>query len=322
MTVHTKINLRSAQPPTLPFSTAIEMFLDAGKAKNLATRTLEFYQSRLKAFTRFMEQQQIQPLLSAITPELIRAWLKEAIETISAVTARHSYVTLHAFFTFLVAESIIHDSPMRGISSVKVPKKVIETFTIEQIQAMLATCERTFTGLRARAIILTLLDCGLRVSELCALELDDIDWNQQTFRVHGKGNAERIVPFGNAAKHALQQYLGRRGHLDGITQVFVSCYGDPMNRKSALDVVKHYAHRAHIVGVRCSPHTFRHTFAILFLRNGGDVFSLQRLLGHSDLAMTRHYAELAFSDVLEKHRRFSPADLLPLPPASRRKRIR
>ena len=105
--------------------------------------------------------------------------------------------------------------------------------------------------------------------------------------------------------------------------MFVTCYGDPLDRFRTLDAVKARCKAAGVVGVRCSPHTFRHTFAVQFLRNGGDVFSLQRLLGHSDLTMTRLYAELSQTDVTEKHRLYSPADRLrPAGPNRGRTRIR
>ena len=108
-----------------------------------------------------------------------------------------------------------------------------------------------------------------------------------------------------------------------MNALFVTCYGDPLDRYRVARIVGSRCTQASITGVRCSPHTFRHTFAVTYLRNGGDVFSLQKLLGHSDLMMTRRYAELSQTDVQEKHRLYSPADRLESPKNGQgRKRLR
>jgi len=208
-----------------------------------------------------------------------------------------------------VREEWLTANPMEKVEKVRVPRKVVETFTAAHIEAMLATCNpRSFNGARLRAIILALLDCGLRVSELCGLAMDDVSWDEGTLRVMGKGAKERIVPFGEATRQALLSYVARRGTIPGQPALFVTCYGDAMNRHEAYRTLSECGKRAGVTGVRCSPHTLRHTFAVMYLRNGGDAFTLQNLLGHSDLAMTRRYCELSQTDALAKHRQCSPGD--------------
>jgi integrase/recombinase XerD len=124
----------------------------------------------------------------------------------------------------------------------------------------------------------------------------------------GKGSKERVVPFGEATRQALLAYVSKRGNIPGQRALFVGCYGDPLSRHGAHRLVSECGKRAGVSGPRCSPHTFRHTCAVMFLRNGGDAFSLQKLLGHADLAMTRRYCELAQADVVAKHRACSPGD--------------
>jgi len=124
----------------------------------------------------------------------------------------------------------------------------------------------------------------------------------------GKGSKERVVPFGDAARQALMAYVSKRGNIPGQGALFVTCYGDPLNRHEAYRLLSECGKRVGVSGVRCSPHTFRHTFAVMYLRNGGDAFTLQKLLGHSDLAMTRRYCELSQTDAVAKHRQCSPGD--------------
>ena len=219
-------------------------------------------------------------------------------------------------------DGLLDQNPIDRVDKPRRRRAVISTFSPEEVESILATCRNDFVGVRDRAIILTLLDCGLRASELCGLRLEDIDWREQTLLVVGKGDKERIVPFGSAVRRVLGEYIGRRGDLP-CRELFVSVYGEPINRHRLRAIVRRRCEAAGIKGVRCSPHTFRHTFAVMFLRAGADAFTLQKLLGHSDLAMTRRYCELSRTDVLEKHRLFSPADRLrPVGPTSGRKRLK
>ncbi len=239
---------------------------------------------------------------------VLRDFLAEETARVSAVTADDSYVTLRAFFRYLVNEEVLTASPMDRVEKVRTPRKLLNTFTADQVHAMLATCARSFQGARLRALLLVLLDTGLRVSELCGLSLEDVDSDGQTLRVMGKGMKERQVPFGQAARQALVAYLSKRGDLHGQAALFVTCYGDSLDRYRVQKLVRTCGEKAGVTGVRCSPHTFRHTCAVMYLRNGGDVFSLQKLLGHATLDMTRRYAELAQADVVARHRMASPGD--------------
>jgi integrase/recombinase XerD len=240
---------------------------------------------------------------------LIRDFLAHEWEHISAMTAAHSFITPRAFFCLLVRVGEIDESPMDRVEKVRVPRKVVATFSPAQVAAMLATCNgRSFNGTRLRTIILTLLDCGLRVLALCGLALENASWDEWALRVMGRGSKERVVPFGEASRQALMAYVAKRENIPGQSALFLTCYGDPMNRHEAHRIVRRGGAKAGITGVRRSPHTFRHTFAVMYLRNGGDAFSLQRLLGHSCLKMTRRHAELAQTDVIDRHRACSPGD--------------
>jgi len=304
-----RLKVLEVLPPQDAMQEAVESFLRRGQARNLSHHTLRYYRVRLDAFSRYLEEKKLRVSPAEVTPALVRDFLAAETERVSALTASHSFITLRALFRFLVREEFIEANPMERVEKVRVPRKVVQTFSPAQVEAMLGTCKaRSFNGARLRAIILSLLDCGLRVSELCGLTLEGVSWDERTLRVMGKGSKERVVPFGEAARQALMTYVSKRGNIPGQAALFVTVYGNAMNRHEAHRLLSECGKRAGVSGVRCSPHTFRHTFAVMYLRNGGDAFTLQKLLGHSDLAMTRRYCELSQTDAVAKHRQCSPGD--------------
>lgn len=303
------IRIRDFNSMADDLQSAVDGFTAYCKSKNLSSRTIEYYSYRLQALQTYLADHEQPTAPRDLTPQVIREFLIDETNRKSATTASHSHTTLCAFFAFLVNDGFLERSPMESVEKPRRKKAVVNTFSIEQIDAVLANCGRDFAGVRDRAMVTLLLDCGLRVSELAGLDMDDIDWTDGTILVLGKGSKERKVPFGHTARQALTAYIARRGELD-TQALFVSTLGARLDRYRVRDIIQRRCREAEIAGVRCSPHTFRHTMAVSYLRNGGDVFSLQKLLGHSTLDMTRKYAELADSDVKDKHRLFSPADRL------------
>jgi integrase/recombinase XerD len=156
----------------------------------------------------------------------------------------------------------------------------------------------------------------MRVSELCHLKLSDVALEEGMLKVLGKGNKERLIPIGKQVQRLLWRYISRyrpeplsaNGNI-----LFLNRDGKPLTKERVEKILTRYGRKAGLKGVRCSPHTLRHTAAVKFLRNGGDVFSLQRMLGHSSLEMTRRYCELADTDVKRAHMTASPVDNLSLP---------
>ena len=219
---------------------------------------------------------------------------------------------IRAFWGWLVSEDIIENNPFGKIKVPKPPKKVILHFTGEQLRSLLAVIdEHSPIGFRDQTIILTLLDTGLRVSELTGLKLNDTNLNERSLRVRGKGGKERVVPIGATVQRAIARYINRYRPAPAnqfAEYLFLTRAGEPLTANRIESIVETCAKKSGMAGVRCSPHTFRHTFAISYLRNGGDVFSLQRILGHSTLDMVRNYINLAQSDLQAAHLRCSPVD--------------
>jgi len=167
-------------------------------------------------------------------------------------------------------------------------------------------------GLRDLCFLILLLDTGLRLSEALGLREKDVDLERGSVTVMGKGSVERCVGMSFTLCGELARYLRvRDAALEQIGRpespwIFPNDVGGRLCSKTMQQRVRRYGDEAGIEGVRVSPHTLRHTYAVNFVRKGGDPFTLQRILGHRSLEMTRRYCELAEADVVERQRQFSP----------------
>ena len=220
--------------------------------------------------------------------------------------------SIRAFWSWLVREEIITSNPFSKVNIPKPPKKVIATFSEKQLNAIFKSINTANpAGFRDWTMILMLLDTGLRASELVGLTMNNVNLEDGMVKVFGKGSKERVVPIGAKVQRKLWKYLQRyrpKPTNPLCSTLFLTAAGNPITTDRLRTIIEKYTSRAGIEGVRCSPHTFRHTCAISYLRNGGDVFSLQRILGHSSLEIVRNYVNLAEADIKSCHRRFSPAD--------------
>jgi integrase/recombinase XerD len=223
--------------------------------------------------------------------------------------------TLKAFYSWTVREEHVEHNPMTKIPVPKAPIKIINTFSLEQLSSLVNLCDRSNgQGYRNLAIILLLLDSGIRVSELVGIEIGDVNLAEGYIKIkRAKGNKERIVPIGSLVQKSLWKYINcyrSKPVTDMVTRLFLSEYGLPLTKSGIQQMLRRYGKQADITGTRCSPHIFRHTFAKNYLLNGGDIFSLQKILGHSSLASVRLYLNLFATDVKKQHQRFSPVDNL------------
>jgi integrase/recombinase XerD len=223
---------------------------------------------------------------------------------------------LQAFWSWLEREGFIDKGPFDQLRIPKAPKRVIPIFTEEQLRQLFAAVDTTSAvGYRDYSIMLSLLDTGIRCSECINLTLTDVNLESRLLKVWGKGSKERLVPIGAKVQKALWKYLARYRPAPATPRynnVFLTRDGHPLTKDRLEAIIEHYGKKASITGVRVSPHTFRHTMAVTFLRNGGDVFTLQRILGHSSFEVLRCYVNLAQSDISRVHQRSSPADNLEL----------
>jgi integrase/recombinase XerD len=322
-------------PLGLKLSKALSGFLQYKTAESLSPNTLLTYEHYVKVWLAHTGDKDLSEFTTADLREFF-AWLRTEYKPgrfngstapLSPKSLRNTWVALCSFWTWASTEFNL-TNPMKGIPAPRFEFPPIEPFTKEEVEKLLKAAEycreanterrkkfsmRRSTARRDRAIILFLLDTGLRANELCSLTIADLDPKTGRVQVkHGtlggaKGGKGRFVYLGKAGRNAMWRYLADRE--DGEDpQAPLFC--DRLSRAIKKD---HLRQLLHYMGKRAAvqktyPHKFRHTFAITYLRNGGDLFTLQSLLGHSSLEMVQHYARIAEVDVEQMHRRASPAD--------------
>lgn len=223
-------------------------------------------------------------------------------------------VSLKSFFRFLWEEGELPENPAERLRIPSVPECLPRFVSEEDLTEWLRPLARSRLRLDVRlyAAGLLILDSGLRVGELCGIRMEDLDFPNHRIRVMGKGSRERFVPVQERALTAVRKYLYvvRELHPTVTTDnLFISQSGTALTPGG---VQKHFRSHSRRVGIRVTPHMLRHTFATLGLRNGFNIFELQKALGHATLEQTRRYASVSFEDVSRKHETASPVNHLNL----------
>jgi site-specific recombinase XerD len=292
--------------------TAIQAFINDGQASGLSPATIDFYRRTLSRFIQFCESQAV-TRMNQVTPEVIRSYLLWLEQNGHKPGGRHAYYrTLRAFLFWMEGElgEDEYRAPIRKVKAPKLPKDLIEGASLDEVHAMIETCKgNNFTALRDKALLLFLLDAGTRASETLATDLSDIDFaNCSAFIRKGKGGKQRMVYFGKITRRALTAYLKAR--KDDNPALWVNEQGERFTRFGLDKTLRLRAKQAGLVKAP-SAHDFRRCFALNMLRSGCDVFTLQRLMGHSDLTVLRRYLAQTEADLQTAHRLHSPVDNLP-----------
>ena len=224
---------------------------------------------------------------------------------LDASTVNRYLISLKAFFRWAVEEGLIDENPTARIKLGKPQQKIVKGLHPDKMKELLnGLSDKTLEGIRNKAIVLVLLDCGLRVSELVNLKLEDADISHGVLTVMGNGSKQRLARMGLKTQKALWRYLMLR--KSSLTWLWINECGERLTTSGIQQMVRKLGRK---LGIRLYPHLLRHTFAISFLRNGANTFECQYALGHSSLAMTRHYTQaLGFEDVFKKHQMASPVD--------------
>jgi site-specific recombinase XerD len=238
---------------------------------------------------------------------------KQCAKPVRPETVKDYWICLSTFFKWLVAEGCLDASPMASIAKPVVRFEEKQPLTPAQVKALLSAARRSLHPRRDEALVLLLLDTGIRSSELVGLKVKDVDLHARRCNVLGKGNKLRAVHFGTTAGNALRIWLRQHGGSPDDPLFLADKSGGavrPLTRSGLQKLLKRLGDAAGIQGTPCSPHVLRRTFAVTWLRNGANVFSLQAMLGHSELRMTQRYLSLARADIADQARQFSPADSL------------
>lgn len=328
------VSIKLEAPPGTSLKSSVRGFVLTARTDGKSPRTVEYYEGNLRRFLWYCERQSWPDDVRLITEWHIREFLAYVASEVhrwglngngsessrrqaSYSTVHHYYAVLKAFFNWCVMEGFLTESPVAKVKMSNPKLKVIQPYAAEEIARMLAVCDydyqhnARFLGSRNRAIILMLLDAGLRVSEIANIALEDIDTERGWIKVRGKGDKERVVRIGTTTQKALWRYLMYRA--DNVTSaLWLTEEGTAFKSDGIQAMVKRLKQRAGVTS-KGNCHRFRHTFALNFLRADRNPFNLQYLLGHSDLRMVRHYtATLGMEDALKAHEKASPVDLMRL----------
>ena len=295
------------------FDDNVKAFIRSRRAANRSPETIRYYREQLKVFRDLLEKQGVSTRLERITSDIIIEYYIEHsldVKRVTYTTVATGLRAIRAFFNWAVEQGVIAESPMRGvvISNPKTPD--IATFSREQIRDILHQPDlETFVGLRDYTIMVVLLETGVRVRELCDININHIRWPDSQIAILGKSGHTRLVPFQANTRRVIKRYLKARGD-SFVSALFITHDDGKLSRKAVQDRISKYGRMAGIENVRCSPHTFRHTFAKMCVQNGANLFELQKILGHSTLDMVRTYVNLFSTEVVEAHRKFSPVENL------------
>jgi integrase/recombinase XerC/integrase/recombinase XerD len=287
-------------------------FAQSNKAEGKSPKTISWYSEMLNGFIRFLESQGCRTVLSDFDVESVREFIVHEQERgISPYTVQGKVRALKAFSSWLFREGYISDNLLSNCKLPKVPVILIEPLTAAEIDQLVDYQNPlTAVGCRDIAILILMLDTGIRLSELCGLRFEDAHVEEGYLKVMGKGSKERIVPVGATAQKMLWRYIIHfrpEQNIKSDNYFFLTLDGKPLRPNAVKLLVNRWSKRADVP--RLHAHLCRYTFATNYLvHNCGDVFRLQQILGHTSLEMVRRYVHYASTQAMINGRTLSPID--------------
>jgi integrase/recombinase XerC len=289
----------------------IERYLAELARTGDSPHTLRAYQADLAQFLEYLSPPDLEPPEpSAVDMLILREWLASLYrDRLTAVTIRRKLAAVRGLFRFLEREGVIAVNHARLVRTPKAPRTLPGVPGAEQVNTLLdaiaaGRLERPYPC-RDRAIFEVLYGCGLRVSELAGLNLEDLDREEGWLRVRGKGRKERQVPLPRKAAEALERYLEERSIVPGESAVFLNHHRRRLTDRGMRGIVKLYA--TMLAGdPSLHPHSFRHAYATHLLADGADLRAIQELLGHARLSTTQKYTQVSLTDLMAVYDKAHP----------------
>ncbi|MGE5529781.1 MAG: site-specific tyrosine recombinase XerD [Patescibacteria group bacterium] len=279
--------------------------------RGLARNTIESYGRDLRQYLTYLkERKQGMDLKSATQATVVGYLLHLQAQGRATATLSRSLAAIKAFYHFLARERLIERDPTVNLDAPRQEKRLPRILSVEEVARLLEQPDlKTPSGIRDRAMLEVLYATGLRVSELVALTVDDINLEEGYLRCFGKGAKERIVPLGSISGKYLAFYLNHARKFlaaaPGETILFLNHHGNRLTRQGFWKIIKKYADHLGIErGI--TPHTLRHSFATHLLENGADLRSVQEMLGHADISTTQIYTHLTKGKLKEVYDRTHP----------------
>jgi integrase/recombinase XerC/integrase/recombinase XerD len=308
-----RLTLQESEPFT-PLDLHCQSFLLDREAARCTDKTISHYKYTLSSFVRWLEAKGVESP-QEITAHHIREYLVSLQRRGLRDTSQHAHARgIKTWLRWLVSEQELERSPMDKVTMPRLDKTIPPPFSPENIKALLAVCNgKTPKHLRDKAIVLSLLDSGLRASEFVSLQVKSLDLRTGLVTVVGKGRKQRVTRFGAQTRKSLLRYLATRQELTPDSMLWVA-YNKAGVERGALTmrglemVCRNLGNKAGVQ--RCHPHKFRRTFALWCLRGGCDLHSLRLMMGHSGLQVLQRYLALAGEDIERAHKLHSPVDNL------------
>jgi len=304
----------------------IDSFLDyLSVERALAKNTIFAYRADLNMYLDFIQERQISILSKVSKNDIVDFMLRQKEKGISPTSISRRLAAIRMFHRFLARERVLKSDPTTLIDSPKLWKKVPDTLSLNEVEALISQPEvRDPQGARDKAILETLYATGMRVSELSDLKINNVNLDIGFLRCIGKGNKERIIPLGKKAIHSINRYLefsrekflnparsraAKAGAANGAKKssefMFLGRSGARLSRQSIWKLIKRYAKEARIKKP-IKVHTLRHSFATHLLERGADLRSVQEMLGHSNISTTQIYTHIDKERLKTIHRQFHP----------------
>jgi integrase/recombinase XerD len=292
----------------VPMNEFISTYTDFLKIeKRQSPNTITSYRHDINYFASYL----LSKKLNDVKTDDVRSFLIFLREKgLARSTVARYLSSIKSFYRYLYTEKLILNNPIEIIDSPCPWRKLPNVLSAEEVDALIAAPDiKTSAGLRDHAMLELLYATGLRVTELISLKLSDVDLSVGYLRTLGKGSKERVVPFGDAARIAIENYILRVrpsvSQKTESTDLFLTRRGTTMTRQGFWKILKKYITKAKISG-NVSPHTLRHAFATHLLERGADLRSVQQMLGHSDISSTQIYTHILKERMREVHDRFHP----------------
>ena len=273
-------------------------------SKGLADKTKESYQNDLDVYKSFLINHHISSV-NDITSDHIKDFLKERQDE-ESTTIAHNLTVIKNFHSYLVKEKIVSSDVSEFIERPKLRKNLPKSLSIDDVDLLLNIPLNTPFDYRNKAMLELMYGCGLRVSELVSLTMNDIDMTNCFIRILGKGSKEREIPLGEYAIEYLNLYLGKRDLLlkdKPCNQLFLNNHGQGMTRQGFFKILKSLLKEKGL-NTDVSPHTLRHSFATHLINRGADLRSIQEMLGHSDISTTKIYTRVSDDKVVEDYNKY------------------
>jgi tyrosine recombinase XerC len=308
-------------PEPLSESLVLRFGQHLSRIRNLSPHSVRNYVSDLRQFESFLILRKT--IGGSNVSKIDRFHIRSFVASLHAgkkapASVSRKISAIRTFFDLAVREGFVPANPTELVTGPKVPKRMPRVAQVEILDQLLSAPDtESVPGLRDRALLELLYGCGLRAQEAVNLEVDDVEFDRREVRVLGKGRKERVIPMGECAAEALENYLARRGELARSGRptpaVFLNARGSRLTtRGMALILEKHLralAQRTHL-----TPHSLRHSFATHLLERGADLKTIQELLGHSNLATTERYTKVTIGKLTEVYSKAHPrARRNPLP---------